>query len=369
MKKYMALLSAIFLLTACSSDKQYTSLPDDISLSEDENIGADAANIDDVNYFALSDSETYDGRFLITSSKRTDTTDGKVYTRCTRVGCEHNVPECGNNFPMVNPKFCYDRIYYIDTGGSDSAPSKVCCETNGEQTVIFENKYVSAEDENRKTGAKIYHIILTKDGIFCFGNNDVFKIDYDGNMTAQPIEFGSGGTLSGTVIDNDRAAVTDMNFQLFVTDFTSGSAIKISDHARAVSYCDGKLYYINSKSYIQKLMCCDLDGKNAETLIDDCYIYTFTDKFVYYIQRDNDYVLYRYDKQSGKTDEILTAETAAENAEDEWASDECMSDIKYYPYYKLLCVSTFSGSAQTTRSCLLDEDGNIVKILPAESLN
>ncbi len=369
MKKYAALLSAIFLLTACSADKQYISLPDDISLSEDKNTGADAANIDDVNYFALYSGETFDGRFLITSSKRIDTTDGKVYMRCTRVGCEHNVPECGNNISMTSEKFRYDRVYYIDTGKSDSDASKLCYEKDGEQTVIFENTYVSAEDENRKTGAKINYIILAEDGIFCFGNNDVFKTDYDGDLTAQPIEFGSGGTLSGTVIDKDRAAVTDMNFQLFVTDFTSGSAIKISDYARAVSYCDGKLYYINNKSYIQKLMCCDLDGKNAETLIDDCYYYTFTDNFIYYIQTDNDSVLYRYDKQSGKTDEILTVETAAENAEDEWSADECLSDMKYYPYYKLLCVGTFSGSAQTSRYCLLDENGNIVKILPAESLN
>ncbi len=367
MKKHIALLLfAVFWLTACSNGEKYISLPDDISLIEDENNDNYSQGIDDVNYFALYNSTTFDGRFLISAAKRTDTTDGKVYDRCTIIGCEHNVSTCGNNFPMSSPKFRYDRVYYVDNDDIER-PSKVCYEKDGEQTVIFESSYISTEDKNEKRSAMIYNIILVEDGIICFGGNDVFKIDYDGKLIAQPIECGSGGLLSGTVIDKDHAAMTDMNYQMFVADLSSGSAVKISDFARAVSYCDGKLYYLNNKTYYHKLMRCDIDGKNAETLIDDCYYYTFTDNYIFYYTKDDEYTIYRYDKNSGKTDKTLSTMNVLSTEED-WEIDEGWSDLRYYPYYKLLLIDTFCESAQTSRKCLLDKNGDIVKIFPARPL-
>ena len=302
MKKILYIILFSLLLTSCSGGEQYVSIPEIIAEETDD-------------YIPLSDNrtrnsinmgyDTFDGRYLYNFGGLLDTVDNIIKDTCTQPGCTHNTETCERKFYVQRSIKAYNGgLLYTDK-------NKLYFRKNSEDTLLYENDfYTDFEQENYARKGFFDIALLDDDGIICSGVNFVFKVGYDGQLIYKPVVFSEKEFANDvSLVDSQTVLICTASMNIISLDLSTGEITQVKEHARTPVYIDGKIYYIfiedENNVYYLSLNRCDINGKNDERLLDDCYIYCVTHDYIFYTKDSEAFSLFRYDLNSKENKVIL----------------------------------------------------------------
>lgn len=336
-------LGILISLTACNKDTEtYVDVDPEKEVMEQEE------SFDDLRKnFPLGSSRiTFDGNYLYIYGMKADVNKHVITYDCDIVGCKHNTEECG---AWIKQQRSSERAY--DGGFYYTLSNGIYYEKDDKQTLIYENDHTtewSKETYDDPYGISM-PIIVDDTKIIVFGANFLFTVNPKTKEATEPIDVGEIYFLSFSLINENKVAVANINFELFTVDLDSSESVKLKDYVLEVQSDGTSLYYISTENNKRRLIKCDVDGTNEEVIIENVGIYQLEEDSILFTQQDDNSTVYKKDLNTHTNEKLL--ELKNDKGED-WEA----LFFHYFPGYKNTFVDIYDSVKHTQEYVLIDPE-------------
>ncbi|MCH5324840.1 MAG: DUF5050 domain-containing protein [Eubacterium sp.] len=365
----MLTVCACLMLTACASSIQggeYVSVPD-IGDGGTLQLTYDPATFADVRSNTMSSRATFDGRYMYNHEYKLDTASHTMTDVCDAVGCKHDDAECKRHF------FNYDNYAYAYNGGfyyfKYDTPMLYYTK-DGEITEIYRNEFTTDYEKkiDLKPGA-ITQVLLVEDGLICKGADYFYKLDFDGSLIYPHIKIPEGGSgWNLATPDGVTVFFSNQENQLTRVNLETGEVTYLKEHAVLQQLADGRLYYLVADGTLSRLMSCDTDGEDEQTIMEQKFSvnagggsFVITGDCVFYEEANDRFSLYRYNTKTGDTDRVIYIPDIVEEYEKDHPNINLFGTVlfgaEYIPSGNFIAVWTLQESGGSQCCILLDRNG------------